>query len=101
MRFLAVELEIRPHAALRIPHQLQKRRARFFPALVSTRDLGQEFADHGVDRRPFFSRDDTSSFEDIVVDGQGDVLHARLHSYTGYVKHCRTDSRKQLLIARV
>jgi hypothetical protein len=60
MRFLAVELEIGPHASRRIPHQLQKRRARLFLTLASTRDLGQEFANHRVDGRPFFSGDDTA-----------------------------------------
>lgn len=48
-------------------------------------NLGKKLTDHCIDRRPLLRRDKPRPVQDVIVDGESNVLHERFHSYTGTV----------------
>src|ERR1700733_10559221 len=87
MGFLAVELPIRRHAALRRLHETQELFPRLGLPLIAPRNFDQIFPHHGVHRRTLVSSHDPHFVQNLLIDRERDIFHFGLQ-YTVYVELC-------------
>src|SRR5690606_31605520 len=77
MKALPVEFPASLHSASGIPAELKEPLHRGAPAFRNiqlSRLLRQEAADHGVHRGLFLRSENLDLFQDLVLDGESDVL---------------------------
>src|SRR5271166_6611689 len=75
MGFVSIEAPAGRHSALRRVHEVQQLSARLGDFVLALSDLGQKFANHGVDSGLLLRGDQARPVQDVVVYRQCDVFH--------------------------